>query len=1624
MRWLHLTDIHIGGPNEAQRSALQSVVEAILTHSDGAVFDAVLLTGDLAYSGRDEQYTLFHQQLLEPLQQSAAFKASTVISVPGNHDINCDTALPLDWNTLDKARKTKWFGNDQAGQLVRKPRATGFQAYSDYIKRAGIRGIDPCKQCSCTHTLSIDGHNYAFLLLNTALFSDSAQSDKERTPAPLLALRSEVQAIHPDATKVVVGHHPISWFVHTTQEPFRTALMEANAIYVHGHLHEVRVSHSSKGLEAIGFGAAYAKPLDANADAYYKNSFAICELSDALHVAIYTWDDVHGKWLISNQLPTDFHTPSDTLTRGYRLQTPAPLRRGHISAPAHSIADRPATSPTAILVLEVPEREAWRRLLALIGEVDGDMDVIATDGPGELELLVDSAHGKRLVRCISGQGRILTQREVELENTRLDTDDHDALTIVSLGKAEDRARELATRLARKKPLKLMCNEDLAELLGRRLIGAVAKHVESLDTHSTKAAYLFHGGNIGVVVRDAIHGGWFYIVRPDGCIAEPSDPTVLRIREAHEDLAHATYATPGGAEQAAETRTTQSGFARAPYLESCHAEFNDVKYAPLAALGFKFPKAKLRDIYVPATAELDASEGLSEQLRDTIEDILDSLQLDEATRSQVRAQFTERYLKGSREGGSARGFYQQHRNVLVLGDPGSGKTCFVKHEVLNYCQPPSPGSYWYQLHTPIFVPLVEAAALIGSDTRLVDLCVSVAQNRGLSITSPQLESLVANGHVAFFFDGLDEVPSLAVRARLLRVIAEAMDTMTPLGNRVVVTSRPAALEGLDVPRGLVTLHLCHLTTAEIRQLATKILSMHLTEDGERIELKNEPQRDDGNIIGALLSDCERKPGIGRLARNPLLLSLLVMIYANSGAPAAKRHRIYAQAVQTLVSVRNRTPGLAVLSEADLRHRLGTLALAIMNKESSELPTRRDVVEIVARTMIDEGIGGDISGAADAFVQKVAESTGLITIHARGAQDATVTFMHHSFLEYYAAVGLALKQDTRFIANHAKERRWQEVISLTAGLIGDQAGGVAPLIDKLLESPTKEEGVTQSHLLFAFDCALECDVPPERTQRALVVAVEGAMTSGPGRVDPEFRSELAERLARLLEATGSRILIDHLRTKLTSRDTKILAAYVDLVGRIGAIVALPNELTGQINALWQQKDSQLRIALFSAIGRSRALISPEASNQIPVGLQESFPVKLAAVRAASEIPAVTAEIEKSLRLAVDDAQAPVAAAAARALLASGLPVLSGDRNTKLLAEKCLRRWEHLAEPKSASKLSITVDRDALDLLLSSPAEENRVLGIRLLPWLERREAYTHQRLFEVLEGSRTTIELLAALSSLRMSSGAMALCGSAEIDSLIQLCSSTHLTREVRVAASRALAALPPEERIISTILERCRATEQGAPTEHCEHLRAVATFAPGHEGVREYLREALQRHVSKAAGGHLGNAKKQATLRRLMRVTADAEVTMGHGTAGMLVAVADNFSAPKDLRTQSIRTYARVVPPSQTAVNVLVRWIAKRLPPYDSVVPGTIPRLLRRTRQRLDHVQAIFPALPKLEEALLEEWYRLVPGRTRLVNDPGARGVRAALRELHDLKAAFSEFDGRAKATSPPREEHVEADVDE
>ena len=102
LSWLHISDLHIksDGDSFSQQEACRALTRHIADAGDSfPQIHFVLVTGDVAYSGRAEQYVLA-EYIFRALSTILAVPQDKFFFVPGNHDVD----RSVNWLAYEGAR--------------------------------------------------------------------------------------------------------------------------------------------------------------------------------------------------------------------------------------------------------------------------------------------------------------------------------------------------------------------------------------------------------------------------------------------------------------------------------------------------------------------------------------------------------------------------------------------------------------------------------------------------------------------------------------------------------------------------------------------------------------------------------------------------------------------------------------------------------------------------------------------------------------------------------------------------------------------------------------------------------------------------------------------------------------------------------------------------------------------------------------------------------------------------------------------------------------------------------------------------------------------------------------------------------------------------------------------------------------------------------------------------------------------------------------------------------------------------------------------------------------------------------------------------------------------------------
>lgn len=1596
-RILLLADLQVGMPSKLHEKATLSLVDAIGGACGDQPIDAVFMLGDLVWSGKDAEYELLSRLVREPLLTLNSLRAASWFAVPGNHDLDCEASYVPVWEHLGPRREI-FFANTDEGRRARKPRTPSFAAFERFVVEAGIQAPLPSELVASPATPLLTGNDISLSLLNTSWFSDPSIEVHGQIPAPLRSLGEALENHIKTEGLIVLGHHPIDAFRIDDRSQMRKLLRDHHGLYLHGHVPGPRTGQDNRVLREVGIGATTRVTGE---DPFVTNAFAVVTLDQEVNLSFHRWTPA-GNWKLDTQTSQgERHAASDCSPPwrtpiGRRLRGPE-FEVGQLSPRIEGLS-----------YLGIPSILEWKGLLRRLRLVDPTCE--PREHPvsaHEIHFYDESTSRRRLIVCLAGSGRILAESEILEASNALDLKDYDSYTILTFGDLADEALAAYERLAERKALRIISSRKIVDCIVDEFSTGARTLVQSIDPTLVRVRLVFFRARELILLSDRVSGHWIELYDADGILISDTQDAVKALREFKPAYAEARYerARNVGTLRGPGPHASSQTFDRKQYKSALFEEFNSVRYAPLAALGLGFSRTTLSDLYVDTSAQMEETTSSDAQLARALDELMETVEIDAALREQLRHSLRSAHgveLLG--ESDLARRLYQKHGSVLVLGNPGSGKTFFAKHQLLAYCKPPGTDPGWYAHHLPVYIPLAEAAKHLG-EARLLDIAAQLPKLPSLAIPARELHELYADGRLALFLDGLDEVTSIAQRGQIAEQLSKFLEDGRASGNRFVLTSRPSAVQVVRIAPDLPSMTLCGLDDRQIRMLTQRVLQAHISEgvSGPRLSLDG-AESHHARLVDQLLEDIHNTPGVRRLATNPLLLTLLIMVYMNSGAPSAKRHRIYQQGAQTLITIRGRNTGQPVLSESDLRRRLGSVALEVFRGRST-IPSMTQVVKIMERTLSSELHRRVALDEVERYLQQVADATGIMVLHPdpRDAEGGHVTFMHYSFAEYYAALGLE-GSNTPFddVAKLSHAHRWKEVITLYAGLLGDFGDRLKSFIDALLRNRGPMDHLTLESLFFAFDCSLESDVPPDAVQESLLREARRAM-GGILRFDRDLRSKLAKRLERLYNMSRSRLIVAFLRDGLTRPNTDERAAYIDTCAKIFADEPLEDELLVAFTTACESPDIQTfralcRTAQHGAFGQN-IVRSPALKRILEGALSKTQTYQLAALQCIEYVPALSREFQAKVESRMRSSQALLATSASRVFVEANTSEALDD---DLYRHKLLEALRNLAvRETSVAKYAFhsDVDRRVVERFLSSHVEADRELGIYLLPWLRGEGAFIRERVMEVLRAKESGALVVAALCSLRVAESAIGTLRLTELAEIRKRLDDSH--RDVRMAASRALAEVGKDEPgTLQSLLSYSGKHAKGQ--EFREGVRALVRCGHDDEAVLAFLASAI--------GPRLGAPRGEAAqndLFYLLECAALCDWTddIRPDLCKQLRKFVDDTRMDVELRVYCLSTLVVMCKIDATMVDYLVRLLERRQPRVLRLqVPSAVLAFLTRCRYKLHFINLIFPRLETLQSALGGFGDTLTREKLTEEEIPSLVATRDALAEIGTVLHALGEFD--------------------
>jgi len=413
-----------------------------------------------------------------------------------------------------------------------------------------------------------------------------------------------------------------------------------------------------------------------------------------------------------------------------------------------------------------------------------------------------------------------------------------------------------------------------------------------------------------------------------------------------------------------------------------------------------------------------------------------------------------------------------RKLVVLGDPGSGKSLLFQYLVLAWAE----ASNWLQgdAPLPLLIELRDYASrrTKGEVNGFIDY-LGRAESLRWRLDPQALEHWVRHNRTQVLLDGLDEVFDPRLRQEVTTAIHRFSDDYPDA--QIVVSSRligfqherwrqegfrPFMLQELDKEQTEVFLRRWH-------QLAY--------EDENRGERKR----------ASLLQAIHQSPAIEQLAGNPLLLTLMAILNRTQELHR-DRVELYSQCTRLLLHqwktelAFEATPELAQ-AQLDGKDKLGLMKRIAWTLQAGVDWAASNLTNLIEENQLERTLSEGLQGmpglrpdrAARALIEQLRGRNFMLCFMGGG----NYAFVHRTFLEYFCMEAivdrfqveqeLTLDQLKTEIFGHWPDETWHEVLRLVAGRLAPKF--VKEILDWLLQQPDPNQSC--DHIFLAARCVGE-------------------------------------------------------------------------------------------------------------------------------------------------------------------------------------------------------------------------------------------------------------------------------------------------------------------------------------------------------------------------------------------------------------------------------------------------------------------------------------------------------------------------------------------------------------------------
>ncbi len=409
-----------------------------------------------------------------------------------------------------------------------------------------------------------------------------------------------------------------------------------------------------------------------------------------------------------------------------------------------------------------------------------------------------------------------------------------------------------------------------------------------------------------------------------------------------------------------------------------------------------------------------------------------------------------------------------RHMFLLGDPGSGKTTTLRHIARSYAQAvPKKAGYPPEELVPVFVDLPKWVLQSEADADMDVLDAALAPlpvNDSVS-TKNWLQARARAGDVIFLLDGFDEVSDPDHRAVLIDRIRHIGKEYG--GARMIIASRIVGFDAPNLGGRFESFEVLDLKDDSILRFMEEWCSFR---HGHPFKRSCAECVSKLKLLRHAIKD---RPRIRELAGNPMMLTILCLVYEAGAALPQRRWQLFEKVCEAFLfswqaSKRHALPGApdkgVELEDRETLWLLESLALK-MQENDWTLITRWWLSQHVLGFLCDVlGYSREEAGSkADSLIWSLQARSGVI--QERGPDQ--YSFTHLALQEHFAARAILAQDDPlRALQPYLYHPRWREVVRLAAAQLDRRR--VPQLFRQILDDPDPTGRFLHRGLLLALGC----------------------------------------------------------------------------------------------------------------------------------------------------------------------------------------------------------------------------------------------------------------------------------------------------------------------------------------------------------------------------------------------------------------------------------------------------------------------------------------------------------------------------------------------------------------------------